>query len=127
MAHSVEIRSPFLDYRLVEFSATIPGDMKIKNGNVKDVLKNTVDSLLPQGITNRPKEGFVLPVFDWMVEKLKDYSMNVLSEKRLRKHNLLDPGVVEHILRSYYSGKRNNAGKVWNLMIFQLWWEHYFG
>ena len=69
MAHSVEIRSPFLDYRLVEFVATIPGDMKIKNGNVKDILKRLLETLLPEGITKRPKEGFVLPVFDWMVEK----------------------------------------------------------
>ena len=71
MAHSVEIRSPFLDYRLVEFVATIPGNMKIRNGNVKDILKKTVGHLLPEEITERPKEGFVLPIFDWMVEKLK--------------------------------------------------------
>lgn len=127
MAHSVEIRSPFLDYRLVEFAATIPGNMKIKNGNVKDILKNTVDSLLPQGITNRPKEGFVLPVFDWMVEKLRDYSLDVLSEKRLTKHNLLNTDVVKNILSDYYSGNKSAAGKVWNLMMFQVWWEKYFG
>lgn len=127
MAHSVEIRSPFLDYRLVEFVATIPGNMKIKNGNVKDVLKKTVEPLLPAGITRRPKEGFVLPVFDWMVGKLKDYSMDVLSEKRLRKHNLLNIGVVKSILNDYYSGNKRLAVKVWNLMMFQAWWERYFG
>lgn len=127
MAHSVEIRSPFLDYRLVEFAATIPGNMKIKNGNVKDILKNTVDFLLPQGITKRPKEGFVLPIFDWMVEKLKDYSLEVLSEKRLKKHYLLNMDVVKNILDDYYSGNKSMAGRVWNLMMFQVWWERYFG
>lgn len=127
MAHSVEIRSPFLDYRLVEFVATVPGNMKIRNGNVKDILKKTVAPLLPEGITTRPKEGFVLPVFDWMVEKLKDYSMDVLSERRLTRHNLLNADAVKNILQSYYSGNRDNAGKVWNLMMFQLWWERYFG
>jgi asparagine synthase (glutamine-hydrolysing) len=127
MAHSVEIRSPFLDYRLVEFVATIPGSWKIRNGNVKDILKGTVKSLIPDGITNRPKEGFVLPIFDWMVEKLKDYSVGVLSEKRVRKHNLLNPSKVKDILQNYYSGNRENAGKVWNLMMFQVWWERYFG
>jgi asparagine synthase (glutamine-hydrolysing) len=82
---------------------------------------------MPQGITNRPKEGFVLPIFDWMVEKLKDYSMDVLSEKRLKKHHLLNLEGVRDILESYYSGNRGNAGKVWNLMMFQIWWEKYFG
>lgn len=127
MAHSVEIRSPFLDYRLVEFVATIPDNMKIRNGNVKDILKNTVEPLLPEGITERQKEGFVLPVFDWMMEKLKDYSMDMLSEKRLKKHGLLNRDAVKDLIRECYSGNRNYAGKVWNLMMFQVWWEKYFG
>src|SRR3990170_2725250 len=127
MAHSVEIRSPFLDYRLVEFVATIPDNMKIKNGNVKDVLKKTVEPLLPAGITKRRKEGFVLPVYDWMAEKLRAYIMDVLSESRLNKHNLLNTAEVMDILHSYYSGNRNNAGKIWNLMMFQIWRERYFG
>ncbi|MCL4492442.1 MAG: asparagine synthase (glutamine-hydrolyzing) [Nitrospirae bacterium] len=127
MAHSVEIRSPFLDYRLVEFAATIPGTMKIRNGNVKDILKKTVEHLLPEEITKRPKEGFVLPIFDWMVEKLKEYSKDVLSEGRLRKHGLLNINKVKEIVQGYHSGNRSYAGKVWNLMMFQVWWERYFG
>jgi len=127
MAHSIEIRSPFLDYRLLEFVATIPGAMKIRDGNVKDILKKTVESLLPEGITKRPKEGFVLPIFNWMMEELKDYSMSVLSESRLRKHNFIDPAEAKNILESYHSGNHNKAARVWNLMMFQLWWENYFG
>lgn len=127
MAHSVEIRSPFLDYRLVEFVATIPEDMKIKNGNVKDILKKTVEPLLPEGITRRPKEGFVLPVFDWMAGQLKNYTINTLSKKNLKKHGLLNVNAVQDIMQDYYSGNNRNAGKVWNLMMFQVWWERYFG
>ncbi len=127
MAHSVEVRSPFLDYRLVEFVATIPDKMKIKNGNVKDILKKAVEPLLPKGITKRPKEGFVLPVFDWMVKELKEYSTDVLSENRLKKHNLLNPDAIKTLLHDHYSGNIKNAGKIWNLMMFQLWWEKFFG
>jgi asparagine synthase (glutamine-hydrolysing) len=127
MAHSVEIRSPFLDYRLVEFVATIPDNMKIRDGNVKDILKKTVEPLLPEGITKRPKEGFVLPVFDWMLEKLKDYSIDMLSDVRLKKHGLLNINAVKDILQAYHAGNRSYAGKVWNLMMFQVWWERYFG
>ncbi len=127
MAHSVEIRSPFLDYRLVEFVATIPGNLKIRNGNVKDILKRTVEPLIPQGITDRPKEGFVLPIFDWMVDKLRDYCVDTLSKNRLKRHGLLNAIVVDDILNRFYSGDSRYAGKVWNLVMFQLWWEIYFG
>jgi asparagine synthase (glutamine-hydrolysing) len=127
MAHSVEVRSPFLDYRLVELAATIPGRLKIRNGVVKDILKRTVEPLLPPGITDRPKEGFVLPIFDWMVEKMEGYSLDVLSEERLKKHNLLNKEEVGKIVQGYYSGNLKNAVKIWNLMMFQVWWERYFG
>jgi len=127
MAHSVEVRSPFLDYRLVEFSATIPGWLKIRNGNVKDILKRAVEPLIPKGITERPKEGFVLPIFDWMVDKFKDYSMDVLSPARLSRHGLLDGKEVQRLIDEYYTGNRSLAVKVWNLMMFQVWWEQYFG
>ena len=127
MAHSVEIRSPFLDYRLVEFVATLPGKIKIRNGNVKDILKKTVEPLIPEGITKRPKEGFVLPISDWMVEKLKNYCIEVLLYKRLRRHNFLNIVEVKKILDGFFSGNRNSAGKVWNLLMFQIWWEKYFG
>lgn len=127
MAHSVEIRSPFLDYRLVEFAATIPGSMKIRNGNVKDILKKAFEPLLPEGITQRPKEGFVLPVFDWMIDKLKGYSMEVLSNNRLKRHGYFNNEVVQELLRSYHAGNRAVASRVWNLMMFQIWWERYFG
>lgn len=127
MAHSVEIRSPFLDYRLVEFITTLPGAIKIRNGIVKDILKKTVSNLVPAGITERPKEGFVLPIFDWMVEKLRDYTIDVLSNERLKRHHLLNLEGVRDILKTYYSGNRSNAAKIWNLMMFQIWWEKYFG
>lgn len=127
MAHSVEIRSPFLDYKLVEYVASIPGDIKINNGIVKDILKKSVESILPDSIIKRPKEGFVLPISNWMISQLKDYSMDVLSKKRLLKHNYLNSRFVDNILKSYYSGNKEHAPRVWNLMMFQLWWERYFG
>lgn len=127
MAYSIEIRSPFLDYRLVGFAATIPGNLKINCGNVKDIFKKSVESLLPEGITKRPKEGFVLPIYDWMSAKLQSYCLDVLSDNRLKKHGLLNSETVSGILNEYYSGNRANAGKIWNLMMFQIWWEKYFG
>ncbi len=127
MAHSVEVRSPFLDYRLVELAATIPGWLKIRNGNVKDILKRTVEPLIPEGITKRPKEGFVLPIFDWMMGKLKDYTADVLSQSRIERHGLLNTEEVRRLINEYYANNKSLAVKVWNLMMFQVWWETYFG
>ena len=123
----MELRSPFLDWRLVEFVAGIPGDLKIKGDTVKYILKQAVAELLPAGIVERPKEGFVLPIFHWMMANLRDYSREVLSAANLQKHNLLDGSRVQDLVSQCYQGDQNCAGKVWNLMMFQLWWEKYFG
>lgn len=126
MAHSIEVRPPFLDYRLVEFMSTIPGDMKIKNGNIKHILKEAVEPLLPKGITNRPKEGFVLPIFDWLMQQMKNFTFDLLSEKRLKRHGFLNNETVQYILNQYYNGNIMYNGRIWNLMMFQIWWEKYF-
>lgn len=125
MAHSVEVRSPFLDYRLVEYASTIPGELKINHGNVKDILKQAVKPLLPPGIIDRPKEGFVLPIFDWMQEKYQGYCEEVLSPERLKPHDCLNIQTVQELLKRYNSGEKTLNGKIWNLMMFQLWWEEY--
>lgn len=127
MAHSVEVRSPFLDYRLVEYVSTIPGRLKIRDGNVKDILKQTLDPILPEGITNRPKEGFVLPVFDWLNGPLQSYAQDVLSKDRINKHGIWNQSEVKGLLSRFLSGDRRLVAQIWNLMMFQLWWEQYWG
>jgi asparagine synthase (glutamine-hydrolysing) len=127
MAHSVEVRSPFLDYRVVELAARVPGRLKIRDGNVKDVLKRAVAPVLPEGIVERPKEGFVMPIFHWMMESLSGFCTSVLAEERLRAHGLLRPEAVAEVLKGHRARKPGYAGRVWNLVMFQLWWEKYFG
>lgn len=127
MAHSVEVRSPFLDYRLVEFVSTIPGAFKIRNGNVKDILKSTVEGIISKEITRRPKEGFVLPVFDWLKGPLKGYMLELLSKDRINKHGFFNEEEVSNLVISFTSGDNKYNAKLWNLMMFQIWWEKYFG
>ncbi|MBI5625530.1 MAG: asparagine synthase (glutamine-hydrolyzing) [Elusimicrobia bacterium] len=127
MAHSVEVRSPFLDYRVVEFSAALPSALKIKDGVVKAVLKDAVRDLLPEGVADRPKEGFVLPVFTWLDGPLKDWPEEVLAPDRLARHRFLDSAEVRRLTEGFRGGDSALAGRVWNLMMFQLWWERYFG
>lgn len=123
MAHSVEVRTPFLDYRLVEYAATIPGNLKIKNGRSKHILKEAVKELLPAEVINRPKEGFVLPIDTWLLGKMRDMVEDTLSEERLSHHHLLNAQVVKRILHEHFTGKSNHGPRIWNLMMFQLWWD----
>ena len=127
MAHSVEVRPPFLDYRLVEFAATIPGGMKIKNGRSKHILKEAVRDILPMEVIDRPKEGFVLPVDAWLLGKMRPLAEAVLAEERLQRHGLLRPEAVKRLLLDHYSGSANHGPRIWNLIMFQMWWDRQFG
>ncbi len=126
MAHSIEVRPPFLDYRLVEFAATIPGDMKISKSVVKSVLKLAVKDVIPEWIRNRPKEGFVLPINDWIINALGGFIKDTLSRDRLKKHDFFNYEHVQNLLESHFARRADNANKLWNLVCFQIWYERYF-
>ncbi len=126
MAHSVEVRTPFLDYRLMEFAASLPGDWKIRGGRTKHILKEAVRDLLPAEIIDRPKEGFVLPINDWLLDGLAPFVRDALSPARLAKHGLLDADAVGRLLDEHYAGTRQSGGVLWNLAMFQTWWERHF-
>jgi asparagine synthase (glutamine-hydrolysing) len=127
MAHSVEVRPPFLDHRLVEFVATLPGSIKIKAGRVKHILKEAVTDLLPADLLARPKEGFIMPINEWLVESLKSYVADTLAPERLARHGLFRPEAIRQILQTHYSGAANRGNQIWNLLMLQLWWERYVG
>ena len=102
-------------------------DVLHEGPNLKDIFKEAVKGLIPDEIARRPKEGFVLPIFDWLNAELKDFILDTLSRGRVSRHGYLDAGQVENIVRGYYAGKTADAARVWNLAMFQLWWERYFG
>ena len=125
MAHSVEVRPPFLDHRLVEYAATIPGSMKIRAGREKHILKEAVRGLIPDGILHRPKEGFVLPVDQWLLVELRPMVEDLLSEQRLKRHGLLQPSAVRHLLDLHFSGGANHGPRIWNLLMLQAWCDRH--
>lgn len=126
MAHSVEVRPPFLDYRLMEFSARIPGALKIRKGRVKSILKEAVRGLVPDAILDRPKEGFVLPVDQWLLNNLESFVRTTLAPERLAIHGLIRPEAVAGLLAEHYGRKTNHGPRIWNLLMFQRWWEMHF-
>lgn len=126
MAHSVEVRPPFLDHRLIEFAARLPGSMKIRNARNKHILKEAVRGLIPDAVIDRPKEGFVLPIDDWLLNHMRGFAAETLAPDRLAVHGLLNPVAVSRLLDEHYAGKANHGPRIWNLMMFQRWWEAYF-
>ncbi len=125
MAHSVEVRCPFLDHRLMEYVNRLPGDYKIREGVNKALLKRAMRGVLPDEVIDRPKEGFVLPVWTWMRTRMPDWVEEVLSPERTAVHGLWNPGHVRGLLDALFAGDRFSAAKVWNLLCFQIWWEGY--
>ena len=126
MAHSVEVRPPFLDYRLMEYAATLPGALKIKQGQGKYILKQAVRGLIPDEVIDRPKEGFVLPIDQWLLNNLRDFVEDTLAPERLAMHGLIRSDKVRAILDAHYSKTANHGPRIWNLLMFQRWWEKQF-
>lgn len=121
MVHSVEVRPPFLDHRLIEFAATLPGSMKISKGRVKHILKEAVRNLLPPSILDRPKEGFIMPVNAWLIDQLGPYVKSLLAPEKLSRHGLFRQPYVDELL----ADPKANGNRIWNLAMFQLWWDTY--
>ena len=125
MAHSVEVRPPFLDHRLVEFACSLPGHFKIKAGRVKSILKDAMRGLLPAELISRPKEGFIMPINEWLVGHLASYVHATLAPEKIKRQGLLRPDLVRDMLDAHFSGRMNFSNQIWNLLMLQLWWEAY--
>lgn len=126
MAHSLEIRSPFMDYRIVEYVAGISGYYKMYQGETKYLLKRVAEKYLPSAIIHREKEGFVMPINDWMQKELKEYVLDTLSMDALAKQDYLRPEGVYFVLKNYYDNPAANfhlAGILWNFLCFEKWYE----
>lgn len=125
MAHSLEVRTAYLDTEFVEFVAGLSGQWKIRNGETKYLLKQAARRYLPDEMIFRPKEGFVLPINTWLLKNLEPYVRDTLSSDRLADHGLFSPQYVENLVREFYAGKTDHANKVLSLLAFQEWHSLY--
>jgi asparagine synthase (glutamine-hydrolysing) len=127
MAHSLEVRSAFLDTDVVEYAASLPGTLKIRNGETKYVLKQAALRYFPHEMVHRQKEGFLMPIADWMRGDLQPWVRETLSPERLALHGLFDPSRVHGLVdRLYRPGADYRAvNRVMALLVFQEWYEMY--
>jgi asparagine synthase (glutamine-hydrolysing) len=125
MAASLEARVPYLDRRIVEFALSLPPDLKMKGFSTKVLLKKTFWNDLPPEVQRRDKQGFSIPIKNWIRGELKPMMTDLLSEKRIREQGLFQPSFVSRLVREHLDGKENHSHKLWALMVFEQWHEIY--
>lgn len=125
MSNSIESRTPFLDYKLVEFAMNIPWQLKIKNRTPKYILKKAVEGLLPDEIIYRKKMGFGAPINEWFMKEMGDYYTKVLLDSGIRKRGFFNYDYVRELIERQQSGKQNVSFPLWCLFNLSLWYDHW--
>jgi asparagine synthase (glutamine-hydrolysing) len=126
MKSSLEARVPFLDRRIVELAYQMPASFKINGRDKKHILKRTFGYLLPKVTLGYRKKGFGVPVDYWLRNELKDELHVLLHPAILKKQGIFNQEYIGQILNEHLAGKANHKGKLWNLFVFQKWYNQRF-
>ncbi|MHB8978810.1 MAG: asparagine synthase (glutamine-hydrolyzing) [Trichloromonadaceae bacterium] len=121
MGVSLEARAPLLDYRLAEFAARVPLDLKIRERQGKYLLRKILYRHVPRELIERPKMGFEIPIADWLRGPLRDWAEDLLSESRLKNDGYFHPGPIRLKWQEHLAGKRNWQFHLWDVLMFQMW------
>jgi len=125
MAHSLEVRVPYLDHEVIEFAASIPPELKIKRLTKKYILRKAGAKLLPKEILSGKKRGFSIPLGFWFREELRKYAETQLMPERIDQMGYFEPKKISTLLQEHFSGQANHENKIWALVVFALWHDHY--
>ena len=121
MANSLEVRSPFLDYRVVEFGLSLPAKYKIGGGENKHILREIARSFVPRNLIDRPKMGFGIPLADWLRNDLKDWAYELIDENKIKEEGYFDSNILKKLWEEHQSKKRDWQSILWPILMFQLW------
>lgn len=121
MAHSLEVRVPFCDHKIIELAALLPPELKCKGMTLKYLLKEVMHHFLPLEIMRKRKQGFSVPIAHWLRHELRELAEWVFSSNRLRQRGYFDPGAVNSLWQVHLSGKANHASVLWAIIVFDLW------
>ncbi len=125
MAHSLEVRPPFLDHRIVEFAARLPEPLKIRGGQLKFVLRELMRDKLPPAVLTRRKEGFDIPAHHWLRTVLKPLLADTLNERGVREAGIFSWEAMARILRAHLERRANFGYHLWGLLILTLWMKRW--
>jgi asparagine synthase (glutamine-hydrolysing) len=123
MGVSLETRVPMLDHRVVEFAFSLPANMKVRDGQTKWLLRQVLYQHVPSSMIERPKQGFAMPVGEWMRGPLRDWTESLLDAHKLREQGYLDPVPIHAKWNEHLSGARDWKNYLWDVLMFQAWLE----
>jgi asparagine synthase (glutamine-hydrolysing) len=125
MAVSLEAREPLLDHKLLEFAASVPTCLKLKNGRSKYLLRRLLERRIPPAIVDRPKHGFEAPTGAWLRGPLAPLVDSLLSDGRLRARGIFDDRAVAGLWHQHRAGRQDHRHRLWSLVMLELWFRQY--
>ncbi|GAE94040.1 asparagine synthetase [Gracilibacillus boraciitolerans JCM 21714] len=123
MAHSLELRVPFLDKEVFQTAKEIPVNLKITNGTTKYILRQAARGIVPDHVLDRKKLGFPVPIRHWLKNELNSWAKQLIQESQT--DHLINKKVIWHLLDEHCIGKRDNSRKIWTVLMFMLWYQIY--
>ncbi len=123
MAHSLELRVPFLDKKVFEVASGIPTDLKTAHGTTKYILRKAAEGIIPDHVLNRKKLGFPVPIRHWLKNEMYDWAITVIKESQT--DHLLDKQVIMNLLNDHVTGRADNSRKIWTVLVFMIWHSVY--
>jgi len=121
MASSLELRSPLLDWEVLELGISLPDSLKVNGRRGKEALRRAFAADLPSEVFGRGKTGFGVPLAGWFRGELRDLAGDVLLDDRVRRRGQLRPRAVERLLRDHVAGRADHAHRLWCLLMLELW------
>lgn len=121
MANSLEVRSPFLDYTLVEYMATLPVSFKLREGTSKYILRKLCSQMLPASVLSKPKQGFAIPRDQWFQKELRPAAEEILLDARTVARGYFRNDILKRVLRHHATGKRDYSTWIWCLVVLEMW------
>lgn len=125
MANSLEVRAPFLDTDFAEFTATIPCRFKLKGMTTKWILKDAMRDKLPKETLNKSKQGFAVPVGKWLKNDLKHLLLEAFDKDKIEREGIFDYGYIKNMLKEYTENKNDMRKEIWDLFMFELWYDRW--
>ena len=126
MAASLEVRVPMLDHEFLEWVAALPVEWKFRGGTRKYILKKLAERLgIPHELLHRRKQGFQLPLVEWMRNEMKDQFLRVLLEPQTLQRGYFKPEAVRSLVDEHARGRRNRSGLLWRMLILELWHRNF--
>ncbi len=126
MGVALESRVPILDHRIVEFSAKIPTHLRIREGKGKWLLRQVLYKYVPKELVERPKQGFSVPIGEWIKGALKDWAQELISSSRLKREGILRADVIDILWKEHLRGEFNYEHLLWNVLMFESWVDRWY-